>query len=226
MSSPRRIRVRADGTGDAVDLATAIEHSRDGDLIELDEGEHRFDACLELDWELVVAGAGRELTKVRGEVPEDWWVVLEEGRLWLKDLRLERVAGSDEIAAVDVLGCRAGLVRLERVALSGAVEIDDNGGAGLRVEGGEAVLRDVEVEDCSFAGVVVQQGGRASYDGGSVRDCGLGCVVDEGASGFFERIRFDRIEQHAVVLLGKGSVEACGFGEIGGEEVVGLALEG
>jgi hypothetical protein len=114
MSSPRRIRVRADGTGDAPDLASAIEASSDGDLIELDAGEHRFDACLELDWELVVAGAGREHTRIVGEVPEDWWVVLEAGRLWLKDLRLDRVRTDGELAAVDVLGCRAGFVRLGR----------------------------------------------------------------------------------------------------------------
>lgn len=155
--------VLAAGLGD--DLAAVIAGAAPGATLALGPGEHRLAAPVALNGALAIVGEGADETSI--VAAGDAVFKLTDGAdLTIRDLSLGLACGDE---GADVVALEGGRLAATGCRLSGARDIDDRGGVGVRVGGdGRVLLQGCELSGHGFAGVYTHARGAATLERCSV----------------------------------------------------------
>jgi len=120
-AAPTTVRVAADGSGDAPDLAAAVALVAPGGTVLLEAGEHRLAAPLAIDKPVTIRGAGSDQTTVLADQPPVLLTFAGPGQLVLEGVAF-RYQGTEP---ADGLVIEGGAIAFTDVEVSGVVRGPD-----------------------------------------------------------------------------------------------------
>ncbi|MCX5974647.1 MAG: right-handed parallel beta-helix repeat-containing protein [Coprothermobacterota bacterium] len=188
--------VSAEGTGDFLTLAEAVEKAPPGDVIRVLPGIYREHLIVERAVQIV----GDDKMEVIVETEGNPGILIRHSAVLLKNLTI--VALENPGFAIEIV---QGEARLEACEITSGL----GGGVWIRGEQANPIILDCRLQECFSEGILVSEDAQGAIESCEIAACAIGLAVRDGGDPLVQRCRIQDSRVGVSCQAGMGSFEEC-----------------